>query len=221
MTITLLDMVARLEQVVPANNGVPADYEKLATDAVWQLSQDAPLMKRGSIVIVAGTAAYDLPADFLRMVDFPELSTRTVGDVMLTGNGIVPLSVDFEEEYSIGDGQITFDPTPTYSMTRKFRYAAFYALSDGSYTALDENMARIALMYAQYLAVTEQASKLISGAWKYTIGDEQVDKSRLGDQFTAQTKALLEQYQHALASLSKGAFGVTAAYKLSEMPIWA
>lgn len=219
--ISLFDMTDRLEQMVPANNGVPANYNELVKAAVWQLSQDAPLMRRGSIAIVSGTAAYDLPADFLRMVDFPELSTRTVGDVMLTGNGIIPLSADFEEEYEIGGGQITFDPTPTYSMTRKFRYAAFYALSGDSYTTLDGNMARIALMYAQYLAVTEQANKIISGSWKYTIGDEQVDKSRLGDQFTAQAKALLEQYQHALASLSKGAFGMSAIYKLSELPTWA
>lgn len=221
MTISLLDMTARLEQAVPANNGVPADYEKLVKDAVWQLSQDAPLMKRGSVAVVSGTAVYNLPSDFLRMVELPELNTRNYGEVMLSGGGIIPLSADFEEEFSIGDGQITFDPTPTYSMTRKFRYAAFYALSGDDYTALDENMARIALIYAQFLAVTEQANKLISGAWKYTIGDEQVDKSRMGDQFNSQAKALLEQYQHALASLSKGAFGMTATYKLSELPVWA
>lgn len=221
MSTHLFDMAARLEQAVPANNGVPADYEKLVRDAVWQLSQDAPLMKRGSIAIVSGTASYDLPADFLRMVDFPELSTRNYGDVLLHGSGIIPLSADFEEEYSIGGGQVTFDPTPNYSMARKFRYAAFYALSDNNYTTLDENMARIALLYAQYLAVVEQANKLVSGAWKYTIGDESVDKSRLGDQFTSQAKALLEQYQHALESLSKGAFGMTATYKLSELPAWA
>lgn len=219
--MSLIFMVSRLEQAVPVNNGAPGDYDALVREAVWQLSSDAPLMKTGTLAIVPGTASYALPADFMRMVDLPEMNTRTYGSVLLSGAGIVPLSADFEESYEVADGQITFDPAPTYSMTRKFRYAACYRLVDELFVGLDENRQRIALLYAQYLAVTEQANKTINGAWKYTIGDESVDKSRLGDQFTAQAKALLEQYQRALASLSRGAFGMTATYGVGELPTWA
>lgn len=219
--MNLIFMVSRLEQAVPVNNGVPADYGALVREAVWQLSSDAPPTKTGTLAIVPGTATYTLPADFLRMIDLPGMNSRTYGDVLLSGEGIVPLSVDFEEDHWVADGQITFDPVPTYSLTRRFRYAAFYRLADEDFVGLDENRGRIALLYAQYLAVTEQANKSISGAWKYTIGDESVDKSRMGDQFASQAKALLEQYQQALASLSKGAFGMTATYGLGELPTWA
>ena len=65
MGVALTTMVARLQAQVPVRNGVPADYSQLVKDAVAQLSADAPIVTSTTLAIVAGTATYTLPTDFL------------------------------------------------------------------------------------------------------------------------------------------------------------
>ena len=63
---------------------------------------------------------------------------------------------------------------------------------------LNENAARIALLYACYLALTQQAQAQAGQAWRYQIGDETVDKSRLGDVGMAAASAALQSYRQAV-----------------------
>lgn len=197
MTVALSDLTARLTAAVPARDGVPADYEQLVKDAVYQLSSDVPLVKEGTISVVSGTASYTLPSDFLFLI---ALESPVKGNgVIIAAEGIVPLSDGFTERYTVAGDTITFSPTPAYTMDRTLRYAAFHLLEGAdSYPTLNQNSARIALLYARYLALTEQASAVAGDGWRYQIGDEMVDKTRQGTGMQAQAEALLSQYQVAV-----------------------
>ena len=99
-------------------------------------------------------------------------------------------------------GEITFYPTPSYTATRTLHYAALYELTGESgseqYTTLTQNGGRIALLYAQYLALTQQASSVAGDGWRYQIGDEMVDKSNQGKGLIGQADGLLQQYRRAV-----------------------
>jgi hypothetical protein len=203
MSVVLSYLVSRLQASVPARNGVPSsdDYEQHVKDAVLQLSQDVPLRRTTELSIVAGTATYDLPGDFLFLVELASLCQPD--SVFVSVDGLIPVPATWQERFEIVNGEITFFPTPTYSTTRTLRYAALYELSGelGSevYTTLTENGARIALLYAQYLALAQQGNSVAGSGWRYQIGDEMVDKSNQGKSYLAQAEALLAQYQRAVA----------------------
>jgi len=65
VSIALTVLVARLQNAVPQRNGAPADYSRLVQDAVQQLGQDVPIITTATLAVVAGTATYTLPDDFL------------------------------------------------------------------------------------------------------------------------------------------------------------
>lgn len=209
MSVALADLVSRLEAQVPARNNVPADYSQLVQDAVLQLSQDVPLMRPGALSIVSGTASYDLPSDFLFLIELESLANAD--GIIISDAGLIPVPGHWAERYYIEGSAIRFDPTPTYTLSRKFRYAATYELdSDDVYQRLTGNGARVALLYAQFLALTEQANAIVGDGWRYRIGDEEVDKSRQGDGLRNQARAALDAYQRAV-SQQKG-YGSRARY---------
>lgn len=221
MATTLAALVARLQSSVPARDGVPAvgDYEQHVKDAVLQLSQDLPRMRRGTLAVVSGTSTYTLPADFLFMIEIPSLNTPD--GVLITDNGLIPVGTSWTEEYYIEDGSLIFSPvTPAYTVSRTYRYAAGHVLTGTSgsetYASLSENGARLALLYAQYLALTQQASVVAGDGWKYQIGDEMVDKSNQGRGLLGQAQGLLTLYNMAVRQLkgygSRGDGGAAWAY---------
>lgn len=213
----LLFRLCKLVPFSPATEPIPEVYEQAVHDAVAQLSQDAPLMRTATLNIVAGTATYSLPTDFQTMIALTGLNG--MGGVIIGDNGLIPYSTGFSERYDIAGNQITFTPTPTYTMTRTLRYAARHVLADGAYANLGLNGARIALLYAQSLVLSHQASQSAGSGWKYQIGDEMVDKSQLGKGLMGQSEGLLKQYQTAVAKL-KG-YGQRAEYDLTELASWA
>jgi hypothetical protein len=206
MGISLAAMVERLQRLVPARNGVPSvvDYEQHVRDAVQQLSMDVPRRVTATLNVIAGTATYTLPADCLYVVVLPK-STST--GVIVTDAGIVFIPDDWREEINVVDGALIISPTPTFTHTRSYVYAGGYALDNGSYVNLNENAARIALLYAQYLALTQQANVVAGDGWKYSIGDESVDKTGQASGLRQQADAMLMAYRKEVQT-QRRSFGV-------------
>jgi hypothetical protein len=201
MGIPLSVLVDRLERSVPPRDGAPGDYELLCQEAVQQLSLDLPIVTTTTLLIVAGTANYALPADFLYVIEFP--APAGYGDVMITNRGLVPLpSGGWSERWYVEGANLRLEPVPTYGAARQLKYAAGYALDgSGSYARLSENGARVALLYARHLALSEQANVAAPDGWSYKIGDESVDKRGVGAGLQAQAKAAMDAYNVALRPL--------------------
>lgn len=207
MSKLLSELVALVEADVPAEGGVPTalQYEQAVKDAVRDFSERCGLEQIGTLNIVSGTATYDLPADFLRMI---RLDTFASPDgVMNTPQGLVPLSVDFCERYTIRNGQITFYPTPRYALTgRRFRYKAGWALTEAvdeydssAYETLGEREARIVVLKAKALASSKKANASAGAAVKYSFGAVSEDLTGLEDGYRSDIKAFEADYAEACA----------------------
>jgi hypothetical protein len=207
MSVLLSDLTSRLQRAAPARDGVPdADgYEQHVLDAVAQLSMDAPMRRMGSVALVSEQATYALPDDFLFLIDVqPVVAT---GDVLLTSSGIVPLGANgYTDRWEVEGDQLRVTPTPRLAMERSFRYAARHVLEETAFPLLNENAARVALLYAQYLVLMQQAGAVAGDGWKYSIGDESVDKSQQGNGLRAQAQALLDAYKREMRTM-RGGFG--------------
>lgn len=204
-----MDMAARLAQKVPQRSGAPASYHACIREAVAQYGHDAPLIRQSTLDITAGVDAYDLPEDFSRVIGLSVGAVLT-GGVVSSAGGLIPTSPNrpVRPRHIVQDGQIVFDPVPAYSATWTLRYAAHHLEVAGVYPALDDNGARIALLYAEYLALGEQAHNLGVEAWSYTIGAESIDRSKIAGSVRAEADAALRAYQDALRALhSPGLMG--------------
>ena len=210
MAVPLNSLVTRLQALAPPRDGLPSEtgYMQCVKDAALQLSHDAPRRVQGLVQVLSGTASYALPPDFLFLIEWPQLLAMPDG-VMITAGGIVPVPVGWTEQVTIADGLLTISPTPGYTLMRTFRYAGAHVLSGESgaevYTTLNENAARIAMLYACYLVLTQQAQAAAQGAWRYQIGDEMIDKSKLADVGMAAAQAALNAYQRAIAGVKSWA----------------
>ena len=209
MAITLASLVTRLQNMVPARDGVPADYEQIVKDAVLQVSQDVPAIRYAVLSIVPGVATYDLADDFIDMILME--SAWNPDGIIISDAGLIPTSADYEEVYAIVNGQITITPTPTYTVDRDYKYIAGFVLDgDEIYQNLSQNTARIAMYYAQYTALNEIATSASGGNFSYTIGDERVDKKGMTAGYMAQADRMLTQYQNAIKPHQTG--GIRARY---------
>jgi hypothetical protein len=210
MSVSLATLVARLTAAVAARNGVPstAQYGQCVEDAVADLGARKPNQKTATLSVVSGTAAYALPSDFVRMISLVSLAATADGSVLITGAGLIPMGADWEETYTIAGTTITFSPTPAYSMARTIWYAAGHVLdSNSAYPDLTAAETRLVLLKAQANALGLQANAAAGTGWKYSIGDESVDKTGIGKGMMAQAQMFEEQYERALRGAA-GAFGV-------------
>src|SRR5687768_4507420 len=92
MSTELSDLIDKLQSKVPARNDVPSDsqYRQAVIDAVDDFSLRASREKITTLQIVSGTATYDLPADFVKII---KLEGLACGDgVLNTSAGLIPLS---------------------------------------------------------------------------------------------------------------------------------
>lgn len=180
MAISLLTMVNRLRLDVHARNEVPSEsqYAMAVTDAVLDYSQRCPITKSGTLTLVANQAAYDLPADFLSLIDVENPNIYDGGSgLMNTPFGLVPTAIGGGIQTTrVEGGQIIFDPAPTYAMTRKFRYRAIYAMVSETYPSLGDVDAQIIGLKARASALSLQATAEAGDAISFSIGDESVDK---------------------------------------------
>lgn len=201
MTKTLEDLVDQLEEDVPARNNVPSttQYERSVMEAVRDFSRRCGKKKRAELSIVSGTASYELPDDFLKMIQL--ISLTGVDGVINSNNGLIPVSSDFCEEYIIDDGQITFYPTPGYSMTREYTYKRAWIMTgdpgDEEFETMGEEEADIVLKKAKALCLDILAKDQAGRGFKYQIGDEMVDKSNVGTDFQKSVKGADDEYIEA------------------------
>jgi hypothetical protein len=179
MATTLASLVSRLQNDVPASSSVPssAQYEQAVKDAVEDFNSRAPLRKLATLSIVSGTANYDLPGDFRKVIAL-ESADNLDGILQNTSGALIPVSTAWEERYSVGGGSITFYPTPTYTTSRDLWYAAGYVLdSSNIYQAMGDDVARIVMLKARAIASGYKAAKEAGNTIEYSIGDETVKKS--------------------------------------------
>jgi hypothetical protein len=205
-------LVARLRDDVPARNGVPSagQYEQAVKDAVADYGQRRPLRKLATLSIVSGTATYSLPADFLYVISLESFASP--GGVIHSAEGLIPVSAAYSEEYYVVGTQITFEPTPQYTTTRNLRYAAGYVLDEGNECAdMTDDVARVALLRAQWQALMLQANKAAQEGWQYAVGDERVNKEKLPAALREQAQGLLDRYDAALTG-QVGPVGSRARY---------
>jgi hypothetical protein len=192
---TLADLVTLLHQEVPAVDGVPsmAQYQQAIKDAALDFSRRCGLMKFGELPIVSGTTTYSLPEDFMKLVMLESLVSAD--GVIITNNGIIPVSADWEEEYVIINKQITFKPTPTYSMTRDFKYKSAWVFdsNDNLLNAGDEEV-RIILLKAAEICFQKQADASAGGVEGYSFGAVSV---KLGSSNQDSAKSKRQEYEAA------------------------
>jgi hypothetical protein len=215
---TLADLVARLSNDVPARDDVPSSeqYENCVTEAVADYSRRNPMRKLVEISVASGTADYDLPDDFLRLILF-EMAAQ-YDDVIVSDEGLIPMNADHEERVTIAGLTLTIHPTPTYSQDRDLWYAAGHVLEDGEYADLLESDVAVIMLFSQARALMLQANKAAAEAWQYAIGDERVNKERLAASLREQATALEARYREEVATLGGGGspLGMRANYSAAE-----
>lgn len=199
----LSELVARLMEDIPAVDGVPSDlqYEQAVKDAVRDFSERCGVEQIATLSIASGTATYDLPADFLALI---ALQTFAGQEVIYSADGLIPVPAGWCERYTIRNGQITFYPTPRYTLAREFRYKAAWILTEAvdeydnsEYETLGEREARIVLLKAQAIASTKKANAMAGDVMKYSLGAVSVDKSTDIESLTKKTYALHGEYVSA------------------------
>lgn len=212
MSISLNDLVDRLQEDVPAREAIPSadQYQRCITGAVDDFGRRAGRVKISMLSILSGTASYPLPDDFVRLIQLESL--QYPDNLMHTAAGLVPLSQGYSEHHTIADGQITFYPTPSYSITRYLHYQAGWVLDAGNlYQEMGEEHAEVLLHHAAHKALLMQANYFAQQAWQYQIGDERVSKERLAEQLRNQAKEQIEAYKAGIATYN-GPYGSRANY---------
>ena len=199
---TLAALIAELQSEVPALNSVPttAQYTQAVKDAVVEFSRKCGLTKFAELNIVSNTATYALADDFLKLVTLESLVG--VDGIIITNSGIIPVSANWTEEYVIANKQITFKPTPTYTLTRDYKYKAAWILTGASgsetYAAMGDDEAQIVLLKAKSLAKEKLANALASGGgMKYSFGAVSVDKGSGTDVLISEVNKLHGQFIEA------------------------
>lgn len=201
MSMSLDELVNRLSEDVPADGGVPSalQYQNAVEDAVSDFSERCGVEAITSISVASGTATYDLPADFLKVIKLQSFGGQ---EVLHSADGLIPVPAGWCERYTIRNGQITFRPTPTYTMTRELRYKAAWVLTDDEEYAsgvyeMGEREARIVLLKAQAIALTKQANAQASTSIKYSFGAVSEDLSGGSDSTRKNSNDIEREYDKA------------------------
>ena len=215
MSILLDDLVTELAEDVPAEDGVPstAQYEKAVLDAARAFSERCGVEQIATLSVVSGTAAYDLPADFLSLIALVGLTIQD--DVLITSGGLIPYGSTWEERFTIRNGQITFSPTPTYTLARELRYKAAWIATivddeyDNTYefATLTEREKRIVMLKAEALALKKLAN--VSSGMKYSLGSVSFDGSGTGTGLLADAKAKDEEFEAECRKYNGTAMGTS------------
>ena len=199
---TLAVLLAQLQSEVSAVNSVPTttQYTQAIKDAVAEFSRRCGLVKFAELSIVSGTASYNLPADFLKLIMLESLAGAD--RVIISTTGIIPVSAEWEETYQIVNKVITFKPTPGYTLTRDYRYKAAWVMTGGSgsetYADLGDDEAQIVMLEAKSLALEKRANaQAASGGLRYSFGAVSVDKTGGVDDLSKTRFALHGQFLEA------------------------
>jgi hypothetical protein len=227
MSIALSTLVTQLQALVPASDGVPstAQYQSAVKQAVADFSRRTTQQTQTTIDVVASTATYALPDDFLLLISFKREGDACGNwrDVWETGAygwpiwgySYNPYCDPCDERYTIRGGQITIHPTPDTSETRVLRYGWKHILNaSDEYEYLDEDSeaVRILLLKAQAEATRVQATAESSQGTKvrsYRQGDVSVDMNAQdrAKALNNQVRALEDEYMRAITAYNQLAPG--------------
>jgi hypothetical protein len=214
MSLPLAVLIERLQADVPSKDSVPTaeQYERLVRAAVDNLGRRAGHERITTLSIVAGTASYDLPGDFMRLIRLESLAFSA--GVMHTSAGLVPIPLEFAERVTVNGLTLILYPTPTYSTTRYLTYQAGWELDDADeYVDMTEEQAETLLLHAAAGALSLQANYYAQQAWQYAIGDERVSKERLSVELRAQADHRMAEYKARSASYN-GPYGSRSEYNV-------
>ena len=212
---TLAVLLAQLQSEVPAVSSVPTttQYTQAIKDAVLDFSRRCGLVKNTTVDIVSGTPTYNLPADFLKLIEF-ESPYSNEHHVIVTSTGIIPFSElsPFEEEITIVNKVMTIYPTPGYSMTRYLEYKAGWVLTgtnpNETYATMGDEEAQIVMLKAKQLAMEKISNAQASaGGMKYSLGAVSVDKGAGVQNLTTMMYALHGEFVKA-CDVYNGAVGI-------------
>ena len=211
MAQLLSALVARVTADVPAYDSVPSSgsdgqYEQAVKDAIDAYSLRNPIVDTTTLSLVADTAGYSLPSDFIEeiRVRAPELADY------------------YNEQWEIkGDGNITFFPTPDVAHDYELRYCARHtgatSNSDLNYADLTDTDARVLLFLAKAYCLQMQADKAAQNAWAYTEGEQQVNKVKQAEAFKQMKKEALADYERELRHIpTHGRLGLTELPKSGD-----
>jgi len=199
----LSDLVERLAEDVPAEDGVPSvtQYQNAVREAVRDFSERCGLEQIGTLSIVSGTATYSLPDDFVKLI---KLQSFAGEGVLHSAEGLIPLSSTWCEKHTIRNGQITFYPIPRYTMAREFSYKAAWIgtaiegdSGDEDFETLGEREARIVLLKAQAIGLTKQANAQSATSIKYSFGAVSEDLGGSSDSTRKNSNDLEREYDKA------------------------
>ena len=215
---TLTELATRLAGLVPAQNGAPttAQYQQAVRDAVADFGRRVPRTLIATISVVSGTATYDLPAGFQKVIRLDPLAGH---DVQRNASGfLVPAPLGgWSERYTVSGGQITFHPTPGYTLERTLVYAAGYPYDadDDVFTGLLAGVEDVVLLRAQATASGTLALGASGGGFSYRIGDVSVDRSAAGQSYGRMAGELESDYLAACRALV-GHVGMRSSYGGTE-----
>lgn len=205
-------MVSELQSDVPAVDSVPttAQYEQAIKDAVADFSRLCGLAKFGDLSIVSGTATYSLATDFMNLIWLEALTG--VDGVIVTTTGLIPIGAEWNEEYSIVNKQITFKPTPGYTMTREYRYKAAWVMTgsgaDRTFSTIGDDEWYVVKIKAKQLAKEKIKNAAAgSGAMKYSLGAVSVDKGGGIEDMTKEIFTLHAEFKAACDAYNGEAAG--------------
>lgn len=214
MAVLFDDLVAKLMEEIPDVDGTPSaqQYKAAVKDAVADFSRRCGTVKNATLSIMAGTAVYELPEDFLTLISLRGLYSPQ--GVINTSTGLIPVGNSIREQYTVRGRTITFSPTPAYSMVREYRYKAGWVLTPGDgdyesdvYADMGDEEASIILIRAKQLCSEKISNAMAGGASKYSLGAVSVDNSTGLDHQVKLQYALHGQYLDACAAYN-GAVGM-------------
>ena len=193
-------LIAQLQSEIPTLGDIPsaAQAGQAIDDAVRDLGVALPQTIVTTLTIEAGIGSYALPADFVRLIDLRSPATAG-GDMLITDDGIIPLSSRISEQVTTARGQLTISPTPAYRAERALWYAASDPLDgDGdTFSTLDASRAQIALHRARAIVLGWQAARAAQDAWLSELGPEKVDKTKQAEALQKAAAAAATQFAHA------------------------
>ncbi|MCP5097196.1 MAG: hypothetical protein GY943_16740 [Chloroflexi bacterium] len=217
MSVALNEMVARLTADVPAQDAVPSatQYQNAIKAAVTAYNAKVGRKKLYEFATVGGTAAYNLPSDFFKLIELTDISSGArYGDVVVNDSGLIPLNEGVSTEvHTIAGRALTIIPTPSGAVTRYLWYRAGHVLSgaEGSevYADMLDHEADIILVKATANAWRVVATKAQRSNWKYKQGDVEIDKSNAGKAMKDWIRDLDSEFDQLVSDLI-GTVGVMA-----------
>ena len=221
MSIEVQDLIARLASEVPEFGEIPdaTGYQNCIASAVADFSGKLPFQRYTTLDIVAGTASYALPSDFVSIV---YLQTWDDQDgVLNTPAGLVPVAPSYTERTYVEGPNLVFSPTPAYSWSgRGLRYIAQHVEADDAYALMTRRDVEIFMPLAVALALGLQANYQARNAVGHRTQAGAETSNEIVDKLRARIKDNERLYQERVADAKRKGVAIRqASYTRTEQAL--